>query len=933
MKLKVIACGVFEPYLKYLAEKSENDIDIKILDAGLHSRPNDLRLLTQSEIDKASKSGKYDAIILVYGLCGRGIANIESRDIPLVIPRAHDCITLFLGSQEAYLKQFSQNPGTFYHTMGWIKQKINPKNKDASSLYINYNKDGFEKHPEYNKYEQLFGKDNAEHIVSFMERWRQHYTRAAYIDLGFPNEDEYKKFTQNVADILGWNHDVLKGDSELLENLLNGNWHSDKIVVIPPRGRSIATGDDKIIDVVLPDQDNSQPFTDTEVILESIESNVESSGIGLGIDAGGTYTDAVIYDIAEKKILSKAKSLTTYHNLLEGIRGAISQLPSELLEKVNITSLSTTLATNSIVEGRGYKVGLIVLAPWNWFAEEIDHKPFVWIKGSTTIGGSINEPLDEDAARNAVEILIKNERCSALVVAGYATVRNPQQANRVREIIMEMYPDVPVVCSHELSRRLNAIHGAQTALANARLLPVISELIKSVHQAMKDFNIKGRLMVVKGDGTPVDEHIAKTRPVETILSGPAASVSGAKILTGLDSALVMDIGGTTTDCAIIEDGLVAMSPEGARIGSWVMAVDAVEICTVGHGGDSRIDFSGDRQIKIGPMRNIPFSYLCSEYESVYKFLKNFNIVYHIGETDASSMDVLVAGSSISIDLTAKESELLDLLKDGPIPATLAAHRLDVPSPALLPLNRLETSGIVKRASLTPTDLMHVTGRFDRWSKEGASLALDVFSALYGKPSNETLEILLTAITRRLFEEAVRREVSSENRKITEIPESWKFIVDKAFNDDGKGLAVNFTLRRPIVAIGAPSEAMMFDLDKHLNAEIIIPEHADVANAVGAIGTEITVKEEILIRPGQMSNYVLYGTDERLEFSELKRATEKAVSLSKYRAINRAIDSGAANPNVVVSSNDQLGTTSDGGKVFLERRVIATAFGPAFGNGN
>ena len=163
LKYKVIACGVFEPYLKHLAAGCPNQIDVCALDAGLHSRPNDLRLLVQTEIDNVSRVGGFDAVILLYGLCGRGTANLISRDVPIVMARAHDCIALFLGSSEAYLRQFSKNPGTFYHTLGWIEKKINPGNREASQFYTNYARDGWDKHPDFSS-EAKFGKENAEHV-------------------------------------------------------------------------------------------------------------------------------------------------------------------------------------------------------------------------------------------------------------------------------------------------------------------------------------------------------------------------------------------------------------------------------------------------------------------------------------------------------------------------------------------------------------------------------------------------------------------------------------------------------------------------------------------------------------------------------------------------------------------------------------------------
>jgi len=929
MKYRVIACGVFEPYLNELITTCPNQIDLRVLDAGLHSRPHDLRLLTQAEIDQASRDGGYDAVVLFYGLCGRGTANLLSRDIPVVIPRAHDCITLFMGSSEAYLRQFHKNPGTFYHTLGWIEKKINPKNREAAEFYRNYAREGYEKHPEYKELEEKYGKENAEHILAFFDRWKQHYTRAAYIDLGFPAEAEMVQFTEQMADAFGWSHEVIAGDSELMRRVLAGEWDDDRVFVLPPNSRSVSSGDDKIFSAVAVDSEEDEgALSDREIIIDGDEPAARSCGIGLGIDAGGTYTDAVIFDIGERKLIAKAKALTTYHDLVEGIRNALGQLAPELLAQVEVTSLSTTLATNSLVEGRGHKVGLIAISPWDWTEEQLGHRPVINVPGGVSITGEVLEPLDEAACERAVESLVGTEHCAAIVIAGYATVRNPSLANRAREIAQGMY-DIPVICSHEVSRRLNAIHGAQTSIANAKLLPIIRDLISSVHRALADFSVPGKLLVVKGDGTPVDESIARARPVETILSGPAASAGGARILTGLDDALILDIGGTTTDCAIVENGRVAVSEDGARIGEWVMSVDAVEISTVGLGGDSRIDFTRDRAITVGPRRNVPLCYLAQEHPSVADFLDGFEARRYTHSADCSAMDILVSGARITVDLSDREAELMRLLEGGPIPALHAAAALGLPSPKLLPTHRLESFGVVKRSGLTPTDLLHASGVFARWSVDAARRALEIFSVMFGKSAERVLEIAQGAVTRRLFEEIVRREVSHENRGLRDIPEDWAFVMNKAFADDGRGLGVEFTLRRPVVAIGAPAEALVPKVSDHMRVQILVPEHADVANAVGAIGSEIVVREEILIRVGEASNYVLHGSQERMEFSELSRATQKAVEIVRKRSRQRAIEAGALAPEVTVSRSDRLGTIDGGGRIFLERRITAVATGGAF----
>lgn len=929
MKYRVVACGVFEPYIAQLAGECGAEVDVRALDAGLHSRPNDLRLMLQSEIDEASSRGDCDAVVLLYGLCGRGTAGLEARDVPVVIPRAHDCITLFLGSSEAYLRQFAAHPGTFYHTLGWIEKKLNPRNREASELYADFEKAGYELHPDFHQLDRKYGGENAMHIVSFLESWKRNYTRAAYIDLGFDGEQCCAEFTCRSAEILGWKHEVIRGDPTLLRRLMQGDWSDSRVFVLPPGARSATTGDDRIFAAAQVDSEQSgQEMFRGEVVIESGNGGGDWCGIGLGIDAGGTYTDAVVYDLGERRLLAKAKSLTTYNDLLEGIRGALAQLPAELLQQVEVTSLSTTLATNSIVEGRGHKVGLVALTPWGWTEEQIGHRPIVNVPGSVSITGEVIQPLDEQAARSAVRTLMEREHCAAIVIAGYAIVRNPEQANRVREIAQEMY-DVPVVCAHEVSRRINGIHGAQTAIANASLLPVVRQLIDSVHRALADFRVPGKLMVVKGDGTPVDESVARARPVETILSGPAASVSGARILTRHSDALVLDIGGTTTDCAILEDGHVAVSEDGARIGSWVMSVDAVEISTAGLGGDSRIDFTRDRRITIGPVRNVPIACLADEHPRVREWLEELDSRKWRGEMDASAMDVLLLGGRVELTLTDRERQLADMLRGGPIPAALAAQRMGIPSIALLPTSRMETCGMLKRSALTPTDLLHVTGQFIRWNADAARKALAVFASMFGAPVDEVLEMALTAVTRRLFEEILRREVTWEQRNLRDLPEDWSYLLDKAFSDDGRGLGVSFTLRRPVVAIGAPASALVPPVADHVGVEVVIPEHADVANAIGAIGTEISIREEVLIRPGQFSNYVLHGSGERIEFAELERATDKAVEISRERARTRAVEAGALVPEVTVTRRDRLGTVSDGGSVFLERRVVSIASGGAF----
>ncbi|NLE68253.1 MAG: DUF1638 domain-containing protein [Lentisphaerae bacterium] len=926
MNLKVIACGVFEPYLERLRPECPNRLDFAILDAGLHANPNELRELAQKEIDLAH-APMFDAVCLLYGLCGRGTASLLSRDIPVAIPRAHDCITMFMGSRAEYLRQFRRHPGTFYHSLGWIEKKINPRDREAGELYRNYEQIGYELHPEFNTLKTRHGAENARHILSFQDRWKQHYSRAAYIDLGFSDESGYARFAQEMARAYGWQYEVIRGDSSLLRKLLAGTWDPDDVFVLPPFSRSASTGDDRLFAAVPVDDTRGDISQSGETCVESTPGGGAVGGIGLGIDAGGTYTDAALYDFATRSVIAKAKALTTYSDLLEGIRNALAQLPGESLARVRMTAISTTLATNAIVEGRGCKVGVIALSPWDWTEEELGHEPLANVPGAVSITGDIIEPLDEDACLKAAERLVVREHCSAIVVAGYSTVRNPVQANRVREIVCGSF-GIPVLCAHEISRRLNMFQGAQTAIANARLLPIIGSLLDSVRKALSDFKVPGRLMVVKGDGSTVDEAMARARPVETILSGPASSVSGARALSGLRDAIVMDIGGTTTDCSIIRGGRAKVCPDGARIGAWTMGVDAIEMSTTGLGGDSRIDFDRERRIHIGPQRNLPFCLLAHRHGAVLEFLRSFQARAHAGSSSAAPLDILVLDGPASLELSDRERQLLDILGSGPVPAAEAARRMNLPGLVFLPLRRLEACGAVKRGALTPTDLLHATGAFTRWNVMAARLALGHFACLLGRTPEQALAMASEAVARRIFREIVRREATAELPAMTDLPDDWDFFLDKAFKNDAHGLGVALSIRRPVVAIGAPASALVLPVAGRMNVEIVVPEHAEVANAVGAIAAEVSMTHELVIRPGPLGNYVVYGADGPMEFAELERATKTAVALARECARDKARAAGAAAPEITVARRDGVGAIADGSSIFIERVVTATASGSA-----
>ncbi|MDW8072471.1 MAG: hydantoinase/oxoprolinase family protein, partial [Anaerolineae bacterium] len=314
--------------------------------------------------------------------------------------------------------------------------------------------------------------------------------------------------------------------------------------------------------------------------------------LSLGIDTGGTYTDAVLFDEL-RGVIASAKALTTKYDFTVGIREAVEGvlMDGSLSRMFRLVSLSTTLATNAVVEGHGAPICLLLIGyppdtlEYEGLGQVMKGDPVVFIQGGHTVTGDEQAPLDLVAVRQAIETHAAH--VAAFAVSGYFAVRNPEHELRVRQLIREM-THLPVSCGHELSSNLNAPRRALTAALNARLIPFLYQLITAVRALLHEKGITAPLMVVKGDGSLVEAQLALERPVETILSGPAASVIGARYLSGEQNMVVVDMGGTTTDIALVQNGRPVLNRDGAVIGGWHTMVEAVAVHTFGLGGDSEV---------------------------------------------------------------------------------------------------------------------------------------------------------------------------------------------------------------------------------------------------------------------------------------------------------------------------------------------------------
>jgi hypothetical protein len=221
MKFQFIVCKVLQREAYLCASRSKHIVDVVLMPQGLHNQPDRLREDVQQALSRVTDmhGHPYDATLLGYGLCSNGVAGVQCG-IPLVIPRAHDCITLLLGSKEAYKEYFDSHHGVYWYSAGWIEHSLQPGRERREQTH--------------REYVEKYGEDNAEYLMEMEQTWMKEYSRATYIDWGLPASADYRRYTRECADYLGWNFDEVKGNSGLLMKLVNGEWDENEFLVVRP---------------------------------------------------------------------------------------------------------------------------------------------------------------------------------------------------------------------------------------------------------------------------------------------------------------------------------------------------------------------------------------------------------------------------------------------------------------------------------------------------------------------------------------------------------------------------------------------------------------------------------------------------------------------------------------------------------------------------
>lgn len=644
----------------------------------------------------------------------------------------------------------------------------------------------------------------------------------------------------------------------------------------------------------------------------------------LGIDTGGTYTDGVIVRVGSREILSKTKALTTKNDLRLGIENCITGLDAALLSSISLACLSTTIATNAIVEGHGCQEGLILIG--NAPDGKIPTERYKIVKGRCDIYGRMLEPLDSEEVDRAIESF--RGQVDALAVSGYASVRNPQFEINIKQRIHEKL-DIPVACAHELTSSLGYNNRTVTACLNAKLIPMVCDLIDSVGQALRNNGVAAPLMIVRGDGTLMTEDQARDKPIETILSGPAASVTGGKFLSGEPDAIVLDMGGTTTDLANIVDGTVRIRDDGAKVGKWFTHIKAAEIYTVGLGGNSRIHIDSFRKLIIGPQWSMPicvaanrFPSLRDELQMIYDDKSKGFLNFWRNETEA----YLFNRKYDSLRYTDDDNKLIDILRK--IPHTLHFLLENVGTDSVLSsVDKLVNEGVLTRISVTPTDILHACDEYGIWDSEAALLGVRIMAEQMGKSVDEYILAVRKTIAAIIRGACIQGASYFDGQQFEiESDAAAEYFANRVCQcGESDILGGTLHLKKKIVAIGAPAQAWMRSIEKELGTEVLIPENAEVANAVGAAVAEQMEKVEILIRPDPVTKkYTAFTCISRKNFNTLEEATAYAEEVGKTQVGVGFENTTHVTTVEIEDIHDE--NCLDRSRNFVERRVVVTTTG-------
>ncbi len=603
----------------------------------------------------------------------------------------------------------------------------------------------------------------------------------------------------------------------------------------------------------------------------------------LGIDTGGTYTDGVLLDPTSRAVVRSVKVMTTHNDLRACIAAVLQALLPDDNQPVALVSLSTTLATNAIAEDRRRPTALLLLGydpelvHTFGFERQFGTEHYHFLQGKHDLDGRELCPPDPDQIRQVVAET--RDQVEAYAIASYAGPMNASHEQLTAALVRAGSP-APVVEAHQLSGQLDSIRRATTASLNASLLPATEAFMSAVEAMLAERGLDCPVMMVKGDGSIARLDYARSRPVEIIHSGPATSAIGGQYLARSERALVIDMGGTTTDLALVDSGQVRVQANAATVAGYRTCVRTIQAHSFGLGGDSRIEFDRWGGVSIGPERVLPLSYLSIRFPQVKSDLQAW-LKAHTEIHYAEDLEFwILRREPLRPPADEHSRQILRLLREGPRPFGLLRKQTGPIAPTLI--ERMVGQEWIERAGLTPTDLLHVSGEYQPWDVEIAQLAVSGVARGLELTPQAFIQQVRQQMTDRMTAEIIQflSGQSLHDRRFTRRGDGLdRWLLDESLHPQDAYLGSTIHLKTPLVGIGAPAGAFLPPVAQALRTELILPPHYEVANAVGTVVGNILVQAESQVFPelegARIVGYFSRVDNRQLSFPDFELAREHA----------------------------------------------------------
>ncbi len=652
----------------------------------------------------------------------------------------------------------------------------------------------------------------------------------------------------------------------------------------------------------------------------------------MGIDAGGTFTDVALLDRVTGEVLQRAKVPTLHENIRLTLETALDSVAADPAPES--ISLASTLATNALVESRGGKTGLLLIGYPERNARNISSLPKRVVNGRHDVTGLEEEPLDEKAALEA-GLKMADEGVGSIAISSYGGSRNAEH-ERCAQALLSEHLNLPVLAAADVTTALNCEVRAATAAANARLLPIIGRLVDSLLEAIQKRGWQSTVYLVKGDGTLMSPSEARERPVELVLSGPAAASLGARSMAGIERAIVVDMGGTTTDLSMVAEGCFLGSDGNAlgdsrsvvRVGDHRLSLAIIRSRTIGLGGDSFLQKKRGQPLQIGPERAIPLVRLFKKHADLgnsWKEIESSGIATWEGLPPVEFF-VYGLGEERLPDLHPQEKQILAALQEGPLSRPGLSAKIGYQRIGLLAVDRLLATGAIQRAALTPTDILHALGLYQDADPEPAIQALKIWAQRFGGEWRQIAERCRMAVGREMALALYNVGLWRIGREdIFPDSEMGLEIFNRFWSEsDGADLVAQFRLACPVVAVGAPAQAWISPLASKLGTEVIVPQDASVAGAVGAARGRHEIRAEIEYRADTNGGYTVHGPNGRHDLEEADEARRLAKRLAFDFASERAEAAGMKSPQITVDSSEHKVESDGGGEIVVGGWARASA---------